>query len=122
MDELRHSVQSATYEQKDPLLIYKLESFNLFKQLIQKINKEIISFALRASIPMQQSDQVREAHKPVRTESQRLREERSDILSQRTGEQSVTGPIRVEKRVGRNDPCPCGSGKKYKACHGRDEL
>ncbi len=121
MDDLRQSVQSATYEQKDPLLIYKFESFSLFKSLIQRVNKEIVSFLMRADIPIQQSEQVHEAHKPQRSE-QRLREERTDILSQRTGENTVTGPVKVEKKVGRNDPCPCGSGKKYKACHGKDEL
>ena len=120
MDDLRQSVQSATYEQKDPLLIYKFESFSLFKNLLQRVNKEIISFLMRADIPIQEPEQVHEAHKPQRSE-QRLREERTDILSQRTSENTVTGPVRVEKKVGRNDPCPCGSGKKYKACHGRDE-
>jgi preprotein translocase subunit SecA len=121
MDDLRQSVQSATYEQKDPLLIYKFESFSLFKSLVQRVNKEIVSFLMRADIPIQESEQVHEAHKPVRSE-QRLKEERTDILSQRTSENSVTGPVRVEKKVGRNDPCPCGSGKKYKACHGIEEV
>ncbi|NVO20607.1 MAG: preprotein translocase subunit SecA [Bacteroidetes bacterium] len=121
MDELRQSVQSATYEQKDPLLIYKFESFSLFKDLVQKVNKEIVSFLMRAKIPLHESEEVHEAHKPQRSD-QRLREERTDILSQRTSENSVTGPVRVEKKVGRNDPCPCGSGKKYKACHGMDEV
>jgi len=121
MDDLRQSVQSATYEQKDPLLIYKFESFSLFKSLIQRVNKEIVSFLMRAEIPIQESEQVHEAHKPQRSD-QRLREERTDVLSQRTSENTVTGPVRVEKKVGRNDPCPCGSGKKYKACHGKDEL
>ena len=121
MDDLRQSVQSATYEQKDPLLIYKFESFSLFKTLVQRVNKEIVSFLMRANIPIQQSEQVHEAHKPQRSE-QRLKEERTDVLSQRTSENSVTGPVRVEKKVGRNDPCPCGSGKKYKACHGKDEI
>jgi len=121
MDDLRQSVQSATYEQKDPLLIYKFESFSLFKELVQRVNKEIVSFLMRAKIPIQESDQVHEAHKPQRSE-QRLKEERTDILSQRTSENTVTGPVHVEKKVGRNDPCPCGSGKKYKACHGKDEI
>ena len=122
MDELRHSVQSASYEQKDPLLIYKLESFNLFKMMLQKANKDIIGFLSRANLPTQQADQVKEARQPQRTDNSRLREDRSDILSQRTSENTVTGPVKVEKKVGRNDPCPCGSGKKYKACHGKEEL
>ncbi len=122
MDELRQSVQSASYEQKDPLLIYKLESFQLFKMMLQKANKDIIGFLSRANLPTQQADQVKEVRQPQRTDSSRLREDRSDILGQRTSENTVTGPVKVEKKVGRNDPCPCGSGKKYKACHGRDEV
>ena len=122
MDELRQSVQSASYEQKDPLLIYKLESFNLFKVMLQDANKDIIGYLSRANLPTQQADQVKEGRQPQRTDTSRLREDRSDILSQRTSENSVTGPVKVEKKVGRNDPCPCGSGKKYKACHGRDEV
>jgi len=122
MDELRNSVQSASYEQKDPLLIYKLESFNLFKTMLQKANKDIIGFLARANLPAQQAEQVKEVRQPQRTDNSRLREDRSDILSQRTSESTVTGPVKVEKKVGRNDPCPCGSGKKYKACHGRDEV
>jgi preprotein translocase subunit SecA len=122
MDELRQSVQSASYEQKDPLLIYKLESFQLFKSMLQKANKDIIGFLARANLPVQQADQVKEVRQPQRTDHSRLREDRSDILAQRTSENTVTGPVKVEKKVGRNDPCPCGSGKKYKACHGKDEV
>ena len=122
MDELRQSVQSASYEQKDPLLIYKLESFDLFKTMLQKANKDIIGFLARANLPVQKADQVKEVHQPQRTDHSRLREDRSDILGQRTSENTVTGPVKVEKKVGRNDPCPCGSGKKYKACHGKDEI
>lgn len=123
MDELRNSVQNATYEQKDPLLIYKFESFELFKQLIQKTNNEISSFIVKANLPIQESSQVKEAQKPRRTDHGKYKEERTDLLSQagRTSEPKVTTPVRVEKRVGRNDPCPCGSGKKYKNCHGQNE-
>ena len=71
--------------------------------------------------PAQQADQVKEAQQQ-RTDTSRLRTDRNDILSQRTSENTVTGPVKVEKKVGRNDPCPCGSGKKYKACHGKDEV
>jgi len=122
MDELRQSVQSASYEQKDPLLIYKLESFNLFKTMLQKVNKDIIGFLSRANLPAQNADQVKEVHQPQRTDNSRLRENRNDILNQRTSEPTVTAPVKVEKKVGRNDPCPCGSGKKYKACHGKEEV
>ncbi|HLN52877.1 MAG TPA: preprotein translocase subunit SecA [Lentimicrobium sp.] len=124
MDELRNSVQNATYEQKDPLLIYKFESFELFKQLVQKTNNEISSFIVKANLPIQESSQVREAQRPRRSDPGRYKEERTDLLSQanaNTQQQTVTSPIRVEKKVGRNDPCPCGSGKKYKNCHGQND-
>ncbi|MBE6337425.1 MAG: preprotein translocase subunit SecA [Lentimicrobiaceae bacterium] len=123
LDELKHSVQNAHYEQKDPLLIYKFESFNMFKQMIQKINTEVISFLMRADVPMQDGSQVREQRARAIDRS-KLKEQRNDLLSQshsNTQERQVTQPIHVEKRVGRNDPCPCGSGKKYKNCHGREE-
>lgn len=120
MDELRNSVQSATYEQKDPLLIYKFESFNLFKIMVQKINREIVSFLVRASIPLQNAEEVHEATVPQRS-NRRYNESRTDVPGQRTSESTVTGPVKVEKKVGRNDPCPCGSGKKYKNCHGAME-
>ena len=123
MDELRNSVQNATYEQKDPLLIYKFESFELFKTLIQKVNRDITSFIIKANLPVQEPSQVKEAQLPRRSDNSRLKEERTDMLSQagRTSQPQVTAPVRVEKKVGRNDPCPCGSGKKYKNCHGQNE-
>ena len=123
LDELKHSVQNAHYEQKDPLLIYKFESFNLFKQMIQKINTDVISFLMRADVPMQDNNQVREQRARAIDRS-KLQEQRTDLLSQshsNTQERQVTQPIHVEKKVGRNDPCPCGSGKKYKNCHGKEE-
>jgi len=121
MDDLKQSVQSATYEQKDPLLIYKFESFELFKKLIQKINKEIVSFLIKGRLPIQDASNVREARAPRGLDNRSLKTERTDMLSQahRTSEPQVTQPVRVEKKVGRNDPCPCGSGKKFKQCHGR---
>ncbi|MBQ5856133.1 MAG: preprotein translocase subunit SecA [Bacteroidales bacterium] len=123
LDELKHSVQNAHYEQKDPLLIYKFESFNLFKQMIQKINTDVISFLMRANVPMQDGSQVREQRAKAIDRS-KLKEQRNDLLSQahsNTQERQVTQPIHVEKKIGRNEPCPCGSGKKYKNCHGKDE-
>jgi preprotein translocase subunit SecA len=121
MDELKQSVQSATYEQKDPLLIYKFESFELFKKLVQKVNRETVSFLIKGKLPLQDASSVREAKTPRGIDNSRLKTERKDMLSQahRTGEQAVTQPVRVEKKVGRNEPCPCGSGKKYKQCHGK---
>jgi preprotein translocase subunit SecA len=124
LDDLKESVQNATYEQKDPLVIYKLESFNLFSAMIEKINEEVISFLMRADIPVQDPDTVRE-HRARAVDRSQVREQRNDLLSQahsNTQQKEVTQPIRVEKKVGRNDPCPCGSGKKYKNCHGRLEA
>ncbi len=123
LDELKHSVQNAHYEQKDPLLIYKFESFNLFKQMIQKINTDVISFLMRANVPMQDGSQVKEQRARA-VDRSKLKEQRNDLLSQahsNTQERQVTQPVHVEKKVGRNDPCPCGSGKKYKNCHGAIE-
>ena len=123
LDELKHSVQNAHYEQKDPLLIYKFESFNLFKQMIQKINTDVISFLMRANVPMQDGSQVKEQRARA-VDRSKLKEQRNDLLSQansNTQERQVTQPIHVEKKVGRNEPCPCGSGKKYKNCHGQME-
>lgn len=116
MDDLKQSVQGAAYEQKDPLLIYKFESFELFKRMITRVNKEIISFLAKARLPIQSADQVKRAGAPERTDMSRMQTGRSDIpgAGQRKAE-----PIRVEKKVGRNEPCPCGSGKKFKQCHGR---
>ena len=123
MDDLKQSVQNATYEQKDPLLVYKLESFNLFQQMLQKINKDIVSFLIRSRLPLQEKEEVQEAKRPE-TDLSDLEEGRSDLLSQsnsNTQQQQVTQPIKTEKKVGRNDPCPCGSGLKYKKCHGKNQ-
>jgi preprotein translocase subunit SecA len=129
MDDLKQSVQNATYEQKDPLLIYKFESFNLFKQLVSKVNKDVVSTLMKGHIPIQNPDQVREAEARKRTDMSRYKTQKSDLpgannpmegANTQTQEKSKPQPVTVEKRVGRNDPCPCGSGKKYKQCHGRD--
>ncbi|HRY33760.1 MAG TPA: preprotein translocase subunit SecA [Bacteroidales bacterium] len=119
MDDLKQSVQNATYEQKDPLLIYKFESFELFKTMIQRVNKDISSFLLKGNLPG--ADQtLQEAGTPRRTDMSRLKTGRDDVAApNRTSEPQKPQPVRVEKKVGRNDPCPCGSGKKFKHCHGR---
>ena len=125
LDDLKESVQNASYEQKDPLVIYKLESFNLFKAMLEKINEDVISFLMRADIPTQDPNTVRESRGPQGIDKSKIREQRQDLLAQShsdTQQKQVTQPIRVEKKVGRNDPCPCGSGKKYKNCHGRLEA
>jgi preprotein translocase subunit SecA len=123
MDDLKQSVQNAAYEQKDPLLIYKFESFELFKSMVQRTNKEITSFLIKADVPIQ-VENVKEAQAPRKMDRARMREERSDLLSQsnsNTQEKAQAQPVKVEKKVGRNDPCPCGSGKKFKNCHGVNE-
>ena len=122
MDDLKQSVQNASYEQKDPLLIYKFESFELFKKMIQKVNKEVGSFLIKGDIFIRNNEAVKEAKQPRGLDRSQMKEERGDMLSQaysNTQEQARVQPVKVEKKVGRNDPCPCGSGKKYKHCHGR---
>ena len=121
MDDLKQSVQNATYEQKDPLLIYKFESFNLFKGVIERISREVIKFLLRAAIPMRENapQDVRESERR-RTDMSRMHTSRTDMVTN-GGQPKSNAPVHVEKKVGRNDPCPCGSGKKYKNCHGRLE-
>ncbi|HAX93074.1 MAG TPA: preprotein translocase subunit SecA [Bacteroidales bacterium] len=127
MDDLKQSVQNATYEQKDPLLIYKFESFNLFKIMVNKVNKDIVSTLMKGHIPIQSPEQVREASETRRTDMSRYRTQKSELptasnamegAQSQTQEKARPEPVRVEKRVGRNDPCPCGSGKKFKQCHG----
>jgi len=128
MDELKQSVQNAVYEQKDPLLIYKFESFNLFKQMLVRMNKDIISFLVKAALPGEQG-QVRQANAPPRMDTSKLKVSRNENTPppQQNGDRNFMNtqqeekqqPVRVEKQIGRNDACPCGSGKKYKNCHGR---
>lgn len=139
LDDLKHSVQNASYEQKDPLLIYKLESVNLFDAMVDKINNQTISILMRGQIPMQEGPadnaqaaqhhvEVRQAAPEQRQDMSKYREQKADLndphqqaaAAQDTREQPKREPIRAEKTVGRNDPCPCGSGKKYKNCHGRN--
>ncbi|MDD3739384.1 MAG: preprotein translocase subunit SecA [Lentimicrobiaceae bacterium] len=119
MDDLKQSVQSASYEQKDPLLIYKLESFELFKSMINKVNKDIISFLFKAHLPEDTDSKVRETKLPERTNKEALREQRAETFGHATQANTTNAPVKVEKKTGRNEPCPCGSGKKYKNCHGR---
>lgn len=127
MDDLRQSVQNARFEQKDPLLIYKFESFELFKKMIERVSYEVVSFLTKAALPGNE-DQVKttSATTAVSDDSSKLQTSRPG-LSQNAGSTpggpppppKKTQPVRVEKKVGRNDPCPCGSGKKYKQCHGK---
>ena len=125
LDDLKHSVQNASYEQKDPLLIFKLESVTLFDRMVDKMNNQTISVLMRGQIPVQTPEQVHEAApEPVRRE--RYVESKEDLTDpnqqaaarQDTREQQKKQPLIAEKVPGRNDPCPCGSGKKFKNCHG----
>jgi len=126
LDELRNSVQNASYEQKDPLLIYKLESFGLFKEMVDSINRKVLAILMRGQIPMREPEQVREARPSQRMDLSKYKTQKDEVggnnsadpTKQDTRELQHHEPIRVEKKVGRNDPCPCGSGKKYKNCHG----
>ena len=128
LDELKHSVQNASYEQKDPLLIFKLESVTLFDKMVNKINDQTVSILMRGQIPVQENSNVRVAPDPKRNKQQRYNETKVDLndanqqaaAQQDTRENAKREPIRVEKTVGRNDPCPCGSGKKFKNCHGKN--
>ncbi|TSJ38691.1 preprotein translocase subunit SecA [Mucilaginibacter corticis] len=128
MDELKQSVQNAVYEQKDPLLVYKFEAFNLFRSMLATVNKEMVSFLFRGGIAAQQApEEVQEARPQPKTDMRKMRTSKPELVGdggqglpefEDTREQQKPTPIRVEQKIGRNDPCPCGSGKKYKSCHG----
>ena len=115
MDDLKQNVQNASYEQKDPKVVYKLESYNLFAKMLESLNQDVLSFLLRAFIPLREGQPQR----PVQTrpDMSRYQARRNDLVT--NGEQKANAPVKVDKHVGRNDPCPCGSGKKYKNCHGK---
>ena len=118
MDDLKQSVQNASYEQKDPLLVYKFESFNLFSAMLESLNQDALSFLLRAGIALRE-EAPRPAAEAPKLNMNRMTTSRSDLVTN-GGQPRSKMPMRVEKTVGRNDPCPCGSGKKYKNCHGKE--
>ena len=127
LDELKHSVQNASYEQKDPLLIFKLESVTLFDNMVKKVNDQTISVLMRAQIPVREPQQVREAAPDPLPQRPRYQETKTDLsdpnqraAAGRDTREVKREPVRAEHTIGRNDPCPCGSGKKYKNCHGRN--
>jgi preprotein translocase subunit SecA len=129
MDDLKQSVQNAVYEQKDPLLIYKFEAFELFRNMLATVNKELVSFLFKGVIPVQQApEDVREAKPQPRTDMRQMRTSKPELVSESgmpmedTRELQKPSPVRVEQKIGRNDPCPCGSGKKYKNCHGVGQV
>ncbi len=129
MDDLKQSVQGAVYEQKDPLLIYKFESFELFKKMLNEINRDTMTFLFKGTVQSQDQSKVQEARAPQKTDLSKLKTSHDsyDNVSHTGGgngapngepEARKAQPVRVEQKVGRNDPCPCGSGKKFKNCHG----
>ena len=127
LDELKHSVQNASYEQKDPLLIFKLESVKLFDDMVNKINNNTVSVLMRGQIPVPDPDQVRAAAPEAPAPRQQYQETKQDLTdpnqqaaANRDTREQKHEPVRVQKTPGRNDPCPCGSGKKFKNCHGRN--
>jgi preprotein translocase subunit SecA len=136
MDDLRHSVQTAGYEQKDPLVIYKIEAFGAFKQMDDQVNKDIVSFLCHCAIPMEDNDggKIREGREQ-KTDMSKMRQRKEEFAGAVSGgAQQMSNendyndpspaikqePIRVDPKIGRNDACPCGSGKKFKNCHGKD--
>jgi preprotein translocase subunit SecA len=136
MDDLRQSVQTAGYEQKDPLVIYKIEAFGAFKQMDDQVNKDIVSFLAHCGIPAEQNQPTRITEERRRkTDMSKMRQRKEEFAGAGAGPEYLSGeneyidpsenikqePIRVGPKVGRNDLCPCGSGKKYKNCHGRGE-
>jgi len=131
MDELKTSVQNASYEQKDPLLVYKFESYELFKQMLDRVNREAISFLFKGDLPNAENTQVRQApqqRQQVTTATKAELPSRTSSSAPAQAQQGRPGlppppvekpqPVHVEEKTNRNDPCPCGSGKKYKQCHG----
>ncbi len=119
MDDLKQSVQNASYEQKDPVVVYKLESYNLFASMLETLNKDVLSFLFKAFVPLRETAEQRpqRAVQQPRTDMSRMQAGRSDLAA--NAEQKAHTPVKVDKTIGRNDPCPCGSGKKYKNCHGK---
>jgi preprotein translocase subunit SecA len=135
MDDLKQSVQTAYLEQKDPLVIYKVEAFQQFKNMDADVNKDIVSFLCHSSIPVQQQNAPLKEGRPEKTDYSKMRANKEEIDA--AGDDYAANerdrfepggadtavkqePIKVAPKIGRNDPCPCGSGKKYKNCHGKD--
>jgi preprotein translocase subunit SecA len=126
MDDLKQSVQTATYEQKDPLVIYKMEAFDLFKKMDGEVNREIVQFLCHSAIPLNDGDNVKEG-RAQKTDLSRMRTQKEELDAAGhdndyidPSETVKQQPVQVGPKIGRNDPCPCGSGKKFKACHGKE--
>jgi preprotein translocase subunit SecA len=133
MDDLKQSVQTAVYEQKDPLIIYKQTAFQLFSDMDVAVNKEIVSFLCHAGLPVDQGSSSLKEGKESRTDMSRMQVRKDDVTGKPSAElldsdnsyhdpseQVKQEPVRVGPKIGRNDACPCGSGKKFKACHGKE--
>ncbi len=119
LDDLRQSVQNAAYEQKDPLVIYKIESYNLFAAMLEALDQDVLSFLFRASIFLREPSQAQQApESSTKKEMSRMQTQHGDLATN-GGQPKTKMPVHVEKKIGRNDPCPCGSGLKYKNCHGK---
>lgn len=119
LDDLRQSVQNAAYEQKDPLVIYKIESYNLFAAMLEALDQDVLSFLFRASIFLREPSQAKQAtESSTKKEMSRMQTQHGDLTTN-GGQPKTKMPVHVEKKIGRNDPCPCGSGLKYKNCHGK---
>ena len=127
MDDLKQSVQNASLEQKDPLVVYKLESFNLFRTMIAKTSKDIISFLMKGGLPIEDNNRKPQLKQAKFTQEQVQQKPKEKLVESRSEEEAQEQqepqkpkqiPVRVEQKIGRNDACPCGSGKKYKSCHG----
>jgi preprotein translocase subunit SecA len=134
MDDLKTSVQNAVYEQKDPLLIYKFESFDLFKRMVDETNRELVAFLFKANLPNNDGNQIQEARQRRAAPQPKLQTQREEVGGGPQQQQQINSPgappmpqqqekvqqvVRLDPKIGRNDPCPCGSGKKYKQCHGK---
>jgi len=125
MDDLKQSVQNAVYEQKDPIIIYKMEAYNLFKTMLAAMNKEVVSFLFKGEIPGQQEPEDVQAARPIPAQPAQVKATKQELasptgVSEEDLEPQVTQPIKKEQTTGRNDECPCGSGQKYKNCHGKN--
>ena len=134
LDDLKQSVQNAQYEQKDPLLIYKLESYHIFERMVQKLNSKAVSILMRGQLHMPEQEEVKEAAPERRQDFSRMQASHAQAQSSLADRQAASArqqsnaqqepvqrtPIVAQPHVGRNEPCPCGSGLKYKNCHGRN--
>jgi len=124
MDDLKQSVQTAYLEQKDPLVIYKMEAYNQFSNMNNDVNKDIVSFLAHATLPIQQESTNLKEGRQEKTDYSKMRANKEEVDSAgedyAANEKDKLVPVTVGPKIGRNDPCPCGSGKKYKHCHGKD--